>query len=357
MCINFLRKYFDQQQHRPVAQRKKSANENLLGTKFTGITMALMVLAGASVAEAKGWSIPDFPSHVTELTDEQRRHLSEIASYLADQRSDNSEIVCMLVVGHAATWRNIPDSEYDFRALNRAHNAAAYLASAMETRGLTTEFLEEELLDAEIGCEPGVSDFTFYVGGRGDDEPVVSNLVSRSDAEARRNRSLNRRVELELVRYVQPKGQCVPEKAVVHALSRMKPTGTDANRRVRVKKLRDLLIEHYGCNLTLDDYYHTTEIGGAHLLEKFERKCNGKTKRSLAICLNSRHDDILFMVNHMMGELLSLRSVLGVTPASIRKTEECAVGRYFLSKAANERSVYNAFRPLIARGFSVCASS
>jgi len=151
------------------------------------------------------WTLKDFPAHRTDLTADHRRQISEISSVVAGGLGRRKPIRCIRLIGHAASWRGISEDEYDRRALVRAETAAELLSSSLETFGITPKIFEHGELDDEAFCEPvnGI-DVTLIIDGRGDDCPLVSNLVKRSDSEARRNRAQNRRVSVYALQIGKP---------------------------------------------------------------------------------------------------------------------------------------------------------
>jgi len=176
--------------------------------------LLLLVLAAPARSEAKcstmgaswmslgpAWILRNFPAHRTELTRDHRRQMSKISSIIADSLDRSDPIRCIRLVGHAATWRGISKDEYERRALVRAKTAAELLSDRLEMSGISPKiFARDELDDIEEFCEPvdGV-DVTLIIEGRGDNCPLLPNLVKRTDAEARRNRAQNRRVSVYAV--------------------------------------------------------------------------------------------------------------------------------------------------------------
>lgn len=151
------------------------------------------------------WTLKDFPAHRTDLTSKHLNQISNISTEIADSLDRRKPIRCIRLIGHAATWRKISEDEYDRRAQVRAETAAELLSGSLETFGVTPKIFARDEFDDEAFCEPvdGV-DVTLIFDGRGDDCPLLPNLVSRTDTEARSNRAENRRVALYAIRVGEP---------------------------------------------------------------------------------------------------------------------------------------------------------
>ncbi|MGB5558912.1 MAG: M35 family metallo-endopeptidase [Paracoccaceae bacterium] len=133
-----------------------------------------------------------------------RASLARIATALAKANADKPRARCLHLVGHSALWRDMTTEEYARRAAARAYAVAKELEAQLALRNLKAVTLGETALDTVqdgFRCRPrkGV-DVSLYVGSRSNSQPLVDNLVKRSDAAARANRALNRRVELRLLR-------------------------------------------------------------------------------------------------------------------------------------------------------------
>ncbi len=120
-----------------------------------------------------------FPAHETELRDVHRDELDKIALLVRSGDASGRTIRRIRIVGHAATWRGLSRAQYVSRAIDRAKAARSYL------RGRLSGYM--------LSRRPRI-----VIEGRADDEPLVDNRVSSSSSSARRNREINRRVEIFL---------------------------------------------------------------------------------------------------------------------------------------------------------------
>ncbi|SIT12211.1 hypothetical protein SAMN05421759_1182 [Roseivivax lentus] len=144
------------------------------------------------------WTINDFPAHQTDTTVEQRSQIGEIARRIADSHSDAQPIICLRLVGHASSFRNISANEYDRRAETRGETIAEMLAASLETHGLTSFTVHRDEIDNDDAFCGEVlgSDVTLIFDGKGNSCPLVDNMVNSSNATARANRAINRRVSI-----------------------------------------------------------------------------------------------------------------------------------------------------------------
>ena len=120
-----------------------------------------------------------FPAHITDLEPFQRDELDTVAMQIRNGDISGKRIREVRIVGHAATWRGLSADDYRDRALTRAGNARDYIAARIAGYGLS--------------YKP-----TFVIEGRADSEPLVDNMVHSYSSQARRNRAINRRVEIFL---------------------------------------------------------------------------------------------------------------------------------------------------------------
>ena len=122
-----------------------------------------------------------FPAHKTDLTSEHREHLARIASKIVHSFRGSQPIKRVNIVGHSATWKGISKAEYGRRAIVRAKKAQVRL--------------RERLANAGLGGKVDIK-----VDHRADNKPLVDNMVNSSSQTARKNRAINRRVEIILIR-------------------------------------------------------------------------------------------------------------------------------------------------------------
>lgn len=152
------------------------------------------------------WTINDFPAHQTESTPEQRDMVGDIARIVANSRDDPDPIVCLRLIGHASSFRNISADEYDRRAEIRGETIAEMLTAALETHGLRAFTVHRDEIDNDDAFCGEVlgSDVTLIFDGRGNGCPLVSNMVNSSSSTARANRAINRRVTIYSIRDAAP---------------------------------------------------------------------------------------------------------------------------------------------------------
>lgn len=120
-----------------------------------------------------------FPAHVTDLQKFQRDELDYVANQIRNGDITGRRIATVRIVGHAATWQGLTKAQYRERALGRARAGASYIKSRLSSMGLSSR--------------P-----RFVIQGRADDAPLRDNMVHSSSSTARRNREINRRVEIFL---------------------------------------------------------------------------------------------------------------------------------------------------------------
>jgi hypothetical protein len=313
------------------------------------------------------WTLHGFEAHRTELKAFHRDQLADIVDTIIRSFDGNRPIRCMLLLGHAATWKGISKTEYRRRALVRAQGAADRLSAQLETAGLVPKiFLEEDFFDPDEPhrCKPvsGI-DVALFIGGRADDQPFAPNLIHRTDRIARDNRALNRRVEIFPFNVPKRKKKCAHEDIeLAKKLREMPIAGLDQNPKVRarIKCLRDMLIDALLCRKSIDDVYlHSNDplppslktrpfrIIRRHLINELKKKCGKKKGTVLANCVKSLYDDMLHVINVESRELNIQAALLRQVPSQLSKTSECKNGFFFMKKAGSSTSIYWCFRTLI----------
>lgn len=187
---------------------------------FVGLLLAFGTLpqpghAACDIAECNpqvcdpwrpAWTINDFPAHQTETTEDQRDFVGRIARHVADSQTAPDPIVCLRLIGHASSFRNITGDEYDRRAMVRGQTVAEMLTSTFETHGLTAFTVDRNDIDNDDAFCGEVlgSDVTLIFDGRGNACPLVDNMVTSSNSTARANRAVNRRVSIYALRAAAP---------------------------------------------------------------------------------------------------------------------------------------------------------
>lgn len=313
------------------------------------------------------WILHGFEAHRTELKAIHRDQLADVVDTIIKSFDGNRPIRCMLLIGHAATWKGISKPEYRRRALVRAQGAAVRLSAQLETSGLVSKiFNEEDFFDPEeprrCKAVSGI-DVALFIGGRGDDQPFAPNLIHRTDRIARDNRALNRRVEIFPFNVPKRKKKCVHEDIeLAKKLREMPIAGLDQspNVRARIGCLRDMLVDALLCRKSIDDVYlHSDDplppslkttpfrIIRKHLINELKKKCGKKKGTNLANCIKSLYDDMLHVINVESRELNIQAALLKQLPSQLSKTSECRNGFFFMTKAGSGRSIYRCFKTLI----------
>ncbi len=135
-----------------------------------------------------------FPAFGTGLTRAHAQVVEAIRRDLTARRNGPAPVRAVTFVGHSSTWRNVKTEDYAYRAMARAYAAAGAVKRALEAGGLRVTISGERLLDKPVKD----ADVALFVGSRANREPLVDNLVHRTDRTARANRARNRRVEVTL---------------------------------------------------------------------------------------------------------------------------------------------------------------
>ena len=142
-----------------------------------------------------------FPAHNTALTQTHKDELDRIVVRIRNGDITGKRIRLIHIIGYAAEWwgwhkgARISRAEYQRRSEGRARAAKAYL--------------NKEIARLSLSAKPKI-----ITVGRGIGRPDVPDMPDSSSTKARRNRSLNRRIEIHLYRRTPaPKPKPQPDPA------------------------------------------------------------------------------------------------------------------------------------------------
>ncbi|MEM7644063.1 MAG: M35 family metallo-endopeptidase [Pseudomonadota bacterium] len=168
-----------------------------------GMEWDMAAIDTSPVAPGVDYRLSAFPSFDTALIPAHGPILADIADRVVASQAGARRIRCVRLIGHSATWRGITTETYFQRAMARAYAALRDLERRLTAQNLTVAIQAERPGEP---CRPRAGvDVTLHVGSRGNQAPIVPNLVDRTDRAARDNRALNRRVDITLMRVARPR--------------------------------------------------------------------------------------------------------------------------------------------------------
>ena len=168
----------------------------------TNALAKVMQSEAAPLADSVDYRLSGFDSFQVALKPAHVTDIAGMAQRIVDSRRGASPIRCVKLVGHAATWRNVPTEQYFRNAMARGYTVADELSRVLRELGLSSKVFGETRLRAGPNakrCKPvrGIA-VALFVGSRGNTMPVAPNLIERSDRIARASRAKNRRVDVTL---------------------------------------------------------------------------------------------------------------------------------------------------------------
>ncbi|MEO0915454.1 MAG: hypothetical protein AAFY31_00465 [Pseudomonadota bacterium] len=118
-----------------------------------------------------------FPSFGTRLQRIHKTELDNLARQIGTRDRFRKRVSAIWIEGHAARWKRTPEWKYERNARARAVAARAYL--------------ERALADERLSYRPRIE-----TSSMADLIPLVPNMKESASKQARRKRSINRRVEI-----------------------------------------------------------------------------------------------------------------------------------------------------------------